>query len=316
MLIATLHGNQADLDGLLSFFLAFRNENGLMKWQVRMNKHHHLYVEEDANDCATDGDIDIATALFLAARRWPHGSSMFPAGAYEAEAARISDALLQHCIHATLHVPLLGDWCNTDDKQNRKLYDSTRSSDFILSSFLLFYMKHPNPYSRQRWQQVLEATLKCAMDQLNVNRTGLIADFLVYDGNHGWRPTSGKLLESKHDGDMSWNACRTPWRLAHYYAVSGDQRILPLLQAMHHTLVSGTFPSVPAGLRVRDGKALVDYSGRAFIAPTGYLCYVLGDSKGQQAAVRAMDDEESEYFGDSIDLVVAEEAMAAPYWLS
>lgn len=209
MLIATLHGNQADLDGLLSFFLAFRNKDGLMKWQVRMNKHHHLYVEEDANDCATDGDIDIATALFLAARRWPHGSSMFPAGAYEAEAARISDALLQHCIHATLHVPLLGDWCNTDDKQNRKLYDSTRSSDFILSSFLLFYMKHPNPHSRQRWQQVLEATLKCAMDQLNVNRTGLIADFLVYDGKHGWRPTSGKLLESKHDGDMSWNACRT-----------------------------------------------------------------------------------------------------------
>lgn len=29
-----------------------------------------------------------------------------------------------------------------------------------------------------------------------------------------------------------------------------------------------------------------------------------------------MDDEESEYFGDSIDLVIAEEAMAAPYWLS
>lgn len=115
------------------------------------------------------------------------------------------------------------------------------------------------------------------------------------------------------------------WRLAHYYAVSGDQRILPLLQAMHHTLVSGVFPSVPAGLRVRDGKALVDYSGtfptrayagRAFIAPAGYLCYVLGDSKGQQAAVRALDDEESEYFGDSIDLVIAEEAMAAPYWLS
>ena len=85
---------------------------------------------------------------------------------------------------------------------------------------------------------------------------------------------------------------------------------------MHHTLVSGKFPDVPAGLRVRDGKPLVNYSGRAFIAPTGYLCYVLGDARGQQAAIAALSDEEPEYFGDSIDLVIAEQAMAAPYWLS
>lgn len=56
--------------------------------------------------------------------------------------------------------------------------------------------------------------------------------------------------------------------------------------------------------------------GRAFIAPAGYLCYALGNSDGQQAAVRALDDEEDEYFGDTIDLVIAEEAMAAPTWLS
>lgn len=121
----------------------------------------------------------------------------------------MSDALLAHCIHPQLNVPLLGDWCNTDDKKNRQLYDSTRSSDFILSSFLLFHMKHPNAQSRARWQQVLESTLQVALSQLQVNRTGLIADFLVYDGRHGWHPPHGQHLESKHDGDMSWNACRT-----------------------------------------------------------------------------------------------------------
>lgn len=42
--------------------------------------------------------------------------------------------------------------------------------------------------------------------------------------------------------------------------MSGDQRILPLLQAMHRTLLSCKFPAIPAGIRVRDGKALVDYS--------------------------------------------------------
>ena len=65
----------------------------------------------------------------------------------------------------------------------------------------------------------------------------------------------------------------TAWRLAHYYAVSGDQRILPLLQTMKKTLMGCQFPAIPAGVR------------------------------------------EADYFGDSIDLVIAEEAMAAPVWL-
>ena len=85
---------------------------------------------------------------------------------------------------------------------------------------------------------------------------------------------------------------------------------------MHQTLTSRNFQAVPAGLRVRDGRPLVDYSSRAFIAPVGYLAYALGDSNSHMAAVRALDDEEAEYFGDSIDILIAEEAMAAPAWLS
>ncbi|PKI82403.1 hypothetical protein MVES_003659 [Malassezia vespertilionis] len=295
MLIAVLHNTQQDFDGLLAFFLAYRNEHGLMKWQIRSNKHGQLYVKEDAEDCATDGDIDIATALFLAQQKWAHGSPMYPAGAYGNEGARLADAIMAHCIHPRLHTPLLGDWCNEEDKQNRKLYDATRSSDFILSSFLLFHTKHPDPRARAQWQQVLESTLEAATSQLRHCKTGLVADFLVHDKN-GWVPAT--------------------WRLAHYYAITRDERILPLLQAMYHTLTSKHFPSVPAGLRVRDAKPLVDYSSRAFIAPVGYLAYTLGDSSAHMAAVRALDDEESSYFGDSIDLVVAEEAMAAPHWLA
>jgi len=116
---------------------------------------------------------------------------------------------MAHCIHPQLFVPLLGDWCDTDSKENRRLYDSTRSSDFILSSFLLFHMKHPDPHARVQWQRVLESTLQVALSQLHVNKTGLLADFLVYDSRHGWNPAKGKHLESKHDGEMSWNACRT-----------------------------------------------------------------------------------------------------------
>lgn len=108
---------------------------------------------------------------------------------------------------------------------------------------------------------------------------------------------------------------QSAWRLAHYYAVSGDQRILPLLETMKGTLMGCQFPAIPAGLRIKNGKPLVNYSSRAFIAPVGYLAYALGDSASHISAIRALDDEEAEYFGDSIDLVIAEEAMAAPFWL-
>lgn len=56
MLIAVLHRNQVDFDGLLQFFLNFRNNNGLMKWQVRQKeKFGDLYLAEDGETSATDG---------------------------------------------------------------------------------------------------------------------------------------------------------------------------------------------------------------------------------------------------------------------
>ncbi|KAE8240042.1 hypothetical protein A4X13_0g7965 [Tilletia indica] len=311
MLISVLHRNQQDFDGMLRYFLAFRNENGLMQWQQQINKRtHEVFTEMDeGNTCATDGDIDIATALFLASRIFPHGGPAFPQGAYAYEAAQLSSALLNKCIHRQLNTPLLGDWCNTGDRKNERLYNSTRTSDFILSAFLLFYRMHPDPNQRARWQAVLEATLSAALSQVPHHApVGILPDFLEWDGRC-WKPAQGKLLESKNDGEMSWNACRTPWRLAHYYAVSGDSRVLPLLQRMHQTLSTHpTFPALSAGFRLKDAKALEDYTDRAFIAPASYLCYVLSDHGNHSRGLAQLEEEESSYFGDSIDLVIGEMA--------
>lgn len=57
MLIAVLHNNQQDFDNLLQFFLAFKNERGLMKWQVRQRSSGEIYVDDDATDNATDGGM-------------------------------------------------------------------------------------------------------------------------------------------------------------------------------------------------------------------------------------------------------------------
>lgn len=320
MLISVLHRNKPDFDGLLAFFRSFRNANGLMCWQIR-SPHQpsgdagavQPYVEEDGKTSATDGDIDIASSLYLASR-------VFGDEGYKEKADKLASAVLRHTIHPDLGTPLLGDWANKDSEEGLRLYNATRTSDFILSAFALFSRYHSSAQERGRWEWVLESTKQAALSC--GGSTGFLPDFLEYDSTaRQWHPAKGKLLESEKDGALNWNACRTPWRLAHYLAVTGDTSILPLLQHAHHSarsMVAFNFPNIPAGIQLDLGhggvKALVDYSDKAFIAPVGYLCHVIGDVDGQQQCVRALQSQDETYFGDTIDVLIAEQATHAHEW--
>lgn len=317
MLISVLHRNRSDFDGLLAFFQAFRNEHGLMCWQIRSphqpgsNASVEPYVEEDGRTSATDGDIDIASSLYL-------GAKTFGDQRYKLEADRLASAILKYTIHPHLGTPLLGDWANCDSAEAKKLYDSTRTSDFILSAFALFSRMHSDASERSRWEWVLQSTKQAAL--CCGGSTGLLPDFLTYNTmSQTWQPARAKLLESEHDGALNWNACRTPWRLAHYLATTGDPSIVPLLQHAHRSVRSSkafNFPTIPAGVDIaaREPKALVDYTDKAFIAPVGYLCYVLGDTDGHSQCVTALNHQEPGYFGDSIDVCIAEQAGHAHEW--
>lgn len=320
MLISVLHGNQSDFDGLLTFFLAFRNANGLMCWQIRSPNQPSSptgpvqpFVEQDGTTSATDGDIDIASALYLAAKVFGD-----PEAKYRVEADRLTSQIFKHTIHPQLGTPLLGDWANRDTDEARKLYDATRTSDFILSAFVLFSRHHGSAEQRERWAWVLECTKRVALSC--GASTGFLPDFVQYNASsQSWHPVKGRLLESDHDGALNWNACRTPWRLAHYLATTGDTSILPLLQHAHRSarhLSAFNFPYIPAGIQLHpQPTALVDYSDKAFIAPVGYLCHVLGDADGHQQCIRALDSQGASYFGDTIDILIAEQASHAHEWL-
>lgn len=263
---------------------------------------------------ALSPDIDIATALFLACKRFSD-SPMFPTQAYWTEGNMLASAILRYNINPRLGTPLLGDWANEDDQENARLYNSTRSSDFILSAFLLFYRNVQDPSEQARWQWVLESTIQAALS-LTQQGYALLPDFLVNE-NGAWVAPKGKLLEAERDCECGWNACRTPWRIAHYYAMSGDQRVLPILQGMHQALRGLVqWPEVPAGLRARDASALEEYTDRAFIAPAAYVCHVLGDYDGQMQGIQALAEADPSYFGDSIDLTIAEEATSIQLFTS
>ena len=96
---------------------------------------------------------------------------------------------------------MLGDWCNRDGRENVRLYDATRTSDFQLSSFLLFSRCHPDAGERAAWTSIVDATINAAISGA-APHTGLLPDFLERHGDR-WVPARGKLLEdAKTDGQV------------------------------------------------------------------------------------------------------------------
>jgi hypothetical protein len=115
--------------------------------------------------------------------------------------------------------------------------------------------------------------------------TGLMPDFMVQSGSD-FVPTPGKYLETAHDGDFSYNACRTPWRLAMSYISYGNTGLLAAQQATNswiRTSTAGNASGIRAGYYVLNGvngTSFVRYSDLAFTAPMTVNA-MLGGGAGQ-----------------------------------
>ncbi|KAI7908245.1 Six-hairpin glycosidase-like protein [Cokeromyces recurvatus] len=297
MLISVLRKNRQDFDGFFNYFKNWKNKNGLMQWQQKKGKNGELVPgDEGGENCATDGDIDIATALFLAAKVWGKND-------YFKAACDLAGAIWKHCFNHSTYLPLLGDWADPGDKE----YNLTRPSDFILSAYLLFY--YEDKERQQYWGRVVNAVITTCQYQLTLHpQTGLIADFLQLDRrSKQYKPVTGQVLEDKHDGDYNWNSCRVPWRLAHYYMLTKDERLKPLLETLSKffegVLKKGGNSNespIRAGYYL-NGKAFVDYSDMAFNAPVSFLFWVLNDQAPLDQIMKYIDnDKDGTYFGETI----------------
>ncbi|KAF9997392.1 hypothetical protein BGZ79_008916 [Entomortierella chlamydospora] len=297
MLISVLMRNQEDFDGLLRWFLYFKNSNGLCSWQQIDDKHNRTYCNAPDGGCnsATDGDIDIATSLFYAARVW--GRSPCGRHDYRQIAIPLCKAIWDHEINHYTFMPTLGDWV----KEGSSYTDVTRPSDFILSGFLTFY--NEDPERSPQWSRVMDTIITTVQHQLHLNPTGLIADFLKLAANGLFEPVTKQVLESDNDKDYNWNSCRVPWRLSIYYLLTFDARIQPTLMAQSSFF--GSLPEVQAGYhlsghRIRDRS----YSDMSYTAPASVVMWTMRHPN-QGSILTQMEELESDksYFGDSIQML-------------
>ncbi len=223
---------QRDFDALYRFFRAHPSvpdakehpemkHVNLMAFQVQGRDLARLVKArpDEGSDSASDGDMDIAYALLLAERQWGHAGGI----KYGDEAKKVVADIEQFDVNRTTVTVKLGDSFDADDEE--KVF-AVRTSDFMPQHWRAF----AKAGDRALWERVIAQSLaieKAAFAKF-APKTGLMPDFLllprdVKPAPGMFRPPTDCFLEKeKGDGNWSYNACRTPWRLATDYLVTGE----------------------------------------------------------------------------------------------
>jgi endo-1,4-beta-D-glucanase Y len=211
---------QTYFDGLFNFYCTHKSriDTNLMAWNQVAGC---VNAPNGGDDAATDGDLDIAFSLLLAYKQWGNET-------YLLHARSIINSCLESEVNPHNSTLLLGDFCK--DSTSKYFFD-TRPSDFMMDHFKAF-----NKFSdNNRWTSVLDTcySLITTMQTNFSPETGLLPDFIL-ETNKKPHPPKGYFLEGKNDGNFSFNACRTPWRIATDYLLNGDKRAFEAVEKMNN----------------------------------------------------------------------------------
>lgn len=294
---------QAIFDNLFRYYQDFPSiiTTPLMGWQQVAIENEIVPNPDGGDDSATDGDLDIAYALLLADKQWGSNKGRKSIN-YLTHARQVMTGILAGDTNSKVPILKLGDWVENKDPKFGK---ATRPSDFMLN-----HLRNFSAYSKDSdWISLLDKAYGI-INELYANyspNTGLMPDFSE-NVQGSYIPARTSFLERKEDGDYSWNACRTPWRFATDYILSGDTRALEQLTALNDwiQLKTNNKPSkIKAGYEL-NGEELRDYGSLAFSAPFAVSAMI--DANYQSWLNKLWDFTVSQptstnYFGDTIRLL-------------
>ncbi|MFD2144141.1 glycosyl hydrolase family 8 [Mucilaginibacter antarcticus] len=249
---------QKTFDNLLRYCRAHpaASTKYLMAWAQKTNG------KDLDRSTATDGDVDIAFSLLLAAKQWGNAGDIN----YLHEAKARINAIMQHQVN----LKTFTIWISDAIEPGSKYYYATRSSDFMPSHLKAFKQVTGDV----RWQKVIAAQYKlfAVLQNQHSPDAGLVPDFMININNKP-KPAGPDFLESKNDGDYNYNACRVPWRIAVDYLMYGDARakkfVTPINSWIRRTTNNDTY-NLSAGYSLGGN----DLKGRyfealSFIGPFG-----------------------------------------------
>ena len=202
MLLAVAMADQTLFDGLWKYYQDHLDKNGLMNWTTGICDA----PGNDNTNAATDGDLDTAMALVQAAARWPSGGYLPKA---QALASKIAQFESDMCSGRRVLKP--GDAFGGCTDPNDQRINPSYFSPGYYKVFAHYFADQATT-----WTELVDGSYQLyAIYQARLD--DLVPDWSGPDG-------------SDNGSGYSYDACRTPWRVAVDYAWSGDTRAKTFMQ--------------------------------------------------------------------------------------
>ncbi len=248
MLLAASFSDQALFDDLYGYYQKFPDGSGLMNWMITS-----AGTVEGAN-AATDADEDVAFSLLQADYRWGSNGRTN----YLAAARALIAKIRQTMVEGGTYVLKPGDVWGGSDVTNPSYFAPA------------YYRAFAQATGDASWLQVVD---KCyAMLAGNADaQTGLVSDWCTGTG----APNSRGL-------NYSYDACRTPWRIAMDYMFNGEPRALAFCQKLSTWAAGKGQNNLYSGF-TQAGVPTVNYLDSAFAGPFACAAAAGGTSAFDEA---------------------------------
>jgi endo-1,4-beta-D-glucanase Y len=189
----------------------------------------------DGGGGATDADEDMAFALVMADAQWP--------GAYAGPAKTLIGHVLDHEVEDGTNVLKPGDRWGGSDQTN---------PSYLAPAYYRVFASYTG---ESRWMDVVDASY-ALLDKCANAKTGLVPD---------WCDASGAPQRSSH---YSYDACRTPWRIAVDACWNGEARAVAYLARVSAFFGKVGSANIKDGYGL-DGTPLGSANAVAFVGPAG-----------------------------------------------
>jgi endoglucanase len=179
------NNTKSKFDKLWAYYKKYKNGNGLMDWKISG------FNSANQTGGATDGDLDVALALALASYQWD--------ASYKSDATTLLDKIYTYEVESGTNYLKPGDSWGSNYPYN--------PSYFVTAGLGMF-----ESFDNTRWSSVKTAAYSMLKTISGLNSTGLVPD---------WCSSTGTSYSGK-SYDYTFDAARTPWRMAMAYCWHGD----------------------------------------------------------------------------------------------
>ena len=200
MLLTAYAGERTLFDGLWNYYKDNRNSQGLMNWKI-----NGCNGGAAGTGGATDSEVDAGMALIIADYQWGSTGSIN----YNNDARTLINAIKTHEVEAGSFVLKPGEFGGSS---------ITNPSYFAPAYFRKFASFMNDSY----WNTVANKCYEVINNNLSVNNAagGLVSDWCTASGNYSSQASGYANGGTKY----TYDAARTPWRIAVDYAWYGDNQ--------------------------------------------------------------------------------------------